>query len=183
MALNVVRRNVLSLLHANEPWKGFHITLSVFTCPQAKHNKCSVILVANSKKRLTAFVQSFKSDSLVHIGLLLQKCLKNLVYADTFYPLETLCKAKIFLLSLCLYYCCISWAWEFYHKFKITSTSSLSSSYCFSKLVKQQQRFTLWSKSLKAYQSSFLLSSVFILLKTTAIQIHKLSDLRPGLYN
>lgn len=59
----------------------------------------------------------------------------------------------------------------------------LNSSYCFSKLVKQQQRFTLWSKSLKAYQSSFLLSIVFILLKTTAIQICKLPHLRPALYN
>lgn len=59
----------------------------------------------------------------------------------------------------------------------------LNSTYCFPKLWKQQQKFTLWSRSLKAYQSSFLLFIVFILLKTTAIQIHKLPDLRPALYN
>lgn len=66
---------------------------------------------------------------------------------------------------------------------KLLLPAVLNSSYCFSKLMKQQQRFTLWSKSLKAYQSSFLLSIVFILLKTTAIQICKLPRLRPALYN
>lgn len=57
---------------------------------------------------------------------------------------------------------------------KLLLPAVLNSTYCFPKLREQQHGFTLWSKSLKAYQSSFLLSIVYS-VRDNCSSNHKLS--------
>lgn len=160
MALNTI----VSLSHANESWKGFGITRSVFTCPQAKHDSCWIILVASSKKRLTGFVQSFNSDSLVHNGLLVQKCLKNYYMLIKFQRDTKYVRLRFFSCPLA----CIT---AVYSEHERSTTSSkwllpavLNSTYCFPKLRKQQQGFTLGfiTKLLGHGSSQFIAGDAFM---------------------